>query len=271
LIYLFHDIFILGWHMIPRIQFKYWHFLCCLCITTFVVPFARADLLVPANSAITVANGVMDLGCADITVAGTLNLISGKITNVRSLTIQSGGRINGDAGAIELSGNWSNNSGSATGFVGGTSVVSFIDNAACATSSTISGNTIFASLNLTTTVGKIFTLAAGSTQGVTGQLNIIGTPAIALVLNSSVLNQFATIDVRGSQRIADVAANWIAVTGTWLGVGLVNRNPNGVTQRFFGLGETVQEVPTLSPLNLIILILMLGVASVKKLRSRWPK
>ncbi len=237
----------------------------------FAMPTARAELLVPANSAITFANGVVDMGCADITVAGTLNLISGKITNVRSLTIQLGGRINGDAGAIELSGNWSNNSGTATGFVGGTSVVSFVDNAACASSSTISGNTVFASLNLVTTVGKTFTLAAGSIQTVTGQLSIVGTPAVALVLTSSVLNQFATIDVRGTQRIADVAANWIAATGVWLGVGLVNRNPNGVTQRLFGLGEAVQEVPTLSPLNLLFLILLLSAVSATTLRRQWPK
>jgi hypothetical protein len=77
--------------MILRINLKYWRLFYCLCSAIFVIPLAHADLVVPANSVITIGNGVMDLGCADLNVAGTLNLVAGKITNVRSLTIQSGG------------------------------------------------------------------------------------------------------------------------------------------------------------------------------------
>lgn len=254
--------------MSQALFFKRAHFFCGGWLAFFVLASAQAQLLIPAGGQISVATGVMDLSCADLTIAGTLNLSGGRIINVRTLTIESTGRLNGDAGQIELSGNWINNSVGGAGFVGGNSLVSFVDNAACATTSTLSGNTVFASLNLNTSVGKTYLLAAGSTQAVTAQLSLIGTPANALTLNSTQLNQFATLDVRGTSRVAELSANWIAATGAWLGIGAVNRNPSGVTQRMFGRGDVVQEVPTLSAWSLMLLVLLLAGASVKAMRSR---
>jgi hypothetical protein len=66
---------------------------------------------------------VIDLACTDVVVSGTLQVNSGQLSNVRSLTINPGGAIDGGSGLIEVAGNWTN-SGT---FIAGTGTVNFRD------------------------------------------------------------------------------------------------------------------------------------------------
>ena len=231
-----------------------------LAALSFTLP-AYADMEVPAGTFSNTGGGTFDLACSDLLVGGTLDVDSGQIINVRHVVITAGGVINGNAGLIALSGNWSN-SGS---FVGGTSTVSFGDNPACATSSTLSGNTAFANVSFISTLGKTYTFTAGTTQSVSGLLTIQGTPALAIVFLSSAPGQYAFINLLGSQQIRDVAVDWVAATGIWQAAGQSNRNPNGNAPRWFGNGEVI---PTLDPRALALLTLLILAGGLWRRRQR---
>lgn len=64
----------------------------------------RADVVIPAAGSITLAGGEIRVGCADLVVAGVLSLDTGRLSNLRDITVQPGGVLNGNAGAITLSG-----------------------------------------------------------------------------------------------------------------------------------------------------------------------
>lgn len=209
-----------------------------------------ADMDVPAGTSSSTSGGVFDLACSDLLVAGTFSVDNGQVINVRNVVIQPGGVINGNTGLISLSGNWSN-SGS---FAAGTGTVNFVDNPTCATSSTISGNSAFWTVNFTSTLGKTYTFAAGSTQQVGSLLVILGTAALPIVFVSSTPGQMAFINLTGNQQISNVAVNWVAATGIWQAAGQTNRNPTGVAPRWFGDGEVI---PTLGAGALALLALMM--------------
>ena len=213
---------------------------------------AQADMEVPAGTSSNTGGGVFDLGCSDLLVAGTLSLDEGQIINVRNVNIQAGGVINGNTGLISLSGNWSN----VGSFAAGASTVNFVDNTACAASATVSGNSSFNNVNFTSTTGKTYTFAAGSTQQVLGLLTVSGTTAVPIVFVSSTPGQFASINlsVSGAQSFRNLSADWINATGLWLAAGQNNRNPNGHTSRMFGDGEVV---PTLDDTALALLMLLI--------------
>ncbi len=208
----------------------------------------HADMEVPVGTSSSTGGGIYDLACSDLLVAGTLNVDSGQIINVRNIIIQSGGVVSGGSGVISLSGNWSN----AGSFSAGTGAVNFVDNAPCVTSSTISGNTTFGILRLTSTVGKIYTFAAGSVQQVANGLTITGTAALPILLVSSTPGQFASIDLLSGQLISNVSVDWIRASGLWLAPGQTNRNAAGNAPRWFGQGEII---PTLSHWALALLML----------------
>ena len=62
-----------------------------------------ADQLVPAGGRTIVVNGLFDLACTDLSVAGVLDTGSGTYVNVRNVTVAPSGVIQG-AGAIFYSG-----------------------------------------------------------------------------------------------------------------------------------------------------------------------
>ena len=216
---------------------------------------AQADMEIPASTASNTGGGVFDLGCSDLLVAGTLSLDAGQIINVRHVNIQAGGVINGNAGLISLSGNWSN----AGSFAAGASTVNFVDNTACAASATVSGNTAFNNVNFTSTTGKTYTFAAGTTQQVLGLLTVSGTSTVPIVFVSSTPGQFASINlsVGGAQSIRNLSADWMSATGVWLAVGQNNRNPNGRTSRLFGEGEVVPALDN-TALAMLTLLMLFG-------------
>ncbi len=77
-------------------------------IAVGAAPYAEADLIVPANSSTTLSAGTLDLACTDLVVAGTLRVATGRVINVRNVSIRPGGTIDVGSGTIALGGNWSN-------------------------------------------------------------------------------------------------------------------------------------------------------------------
>jgi IPTL-CTERM motif len=218
---------------------------------TLATGSAHADMDIPAGAVASTSGGVFDLACSDLTVGGTLNLDAGQVINVRHVSISAGGVINGNSGTLALSGNWSN-SGS---FVAGSSTVAFSDAPACATASSITGNTTFANLSLLSSAGKTYTFGAGSTQTVAGLLTILGTPTLPLNVVSSTPGQYASINLTGSQNISHVGVNWVQATGKPLAPALTNTNPTGNAPRWFASGE---PIPTMSAALLAVMALVVG-------------
>lgn len=207
------------------------------------------------------SGGVVDLVCTDVIVGGTLDLGGGRLDNARSVTIQAGGNIAlGTAGTITLAGDWSNSGGSLNP---GTGTVFFVDAPACATTSTISGNSNFYRLSVVSTLGKLYRFAAGSSQNVQHQLTMTGTAASPLRIESTIAGQYANINlVVPVQNMAFLAVRDMSATGEWIALGLTNLI-NGATIRWFG----APVIPTTSTLTLIAMMLTL-IALTAHLRRR---
>ena len=125
----------------------------------FAAGAAHADLIVAAGATTNLANGVVDLACTDLIVAGTLQIASGTMQNVRNVTIQGGGTIDGGSGVIQVGGNWTNNGS----FAANAGEVDFRD--VCGpTPSTISGNTTFFRASFVSGSGKNYVFTVGTTQ-----------------------------------------------------------------------------------------------------------
>ena len=241
-----------------------------LCL--LLAPRAHADMIVPTGCTMSLASAVMDLGCTDIIVGGTLNINTATVTGVRSVTIQGGGVIDGGSGSITLVGNWSN----AGSFVPGTSSVSFIDNAACAAASTITGNTTFFNLSLVSTTGKVYSFQSGSTTRVNGLITIQGTAATSIKLVSTVPGSVANLLLApgGTQNILHVGVTDIRAIGQVLAPGQTNQGGGGDAPGWF-LGAVAaagaNPIPTLGEMNLLLLILMLGAAGMAAFARVRPK
>ena len=231
---------------------------------------AAADFIVPANSVVSLNGGTLDLGCTDVTVAGTLQIGSGHVLNARNVTIQPGGTINGGSGDIELGGNWSNTGG----FVAGIGTVRFRDLCAIA-SATISGNSSFAIARFVSSISKNYVFAVGSTQTITSLLEITGTAAQPIQFRSSAPGQVASINLTlaGSQQIVHVGVTDVWATGQWLAPGQQNEGGGGNANRWFGAPPQPGEVaiPTLSTLMQGVLAALLVLIAGLGLRRRRAK
>ena len=227
---------------------------------------AHADITVPANAAVSLNGGNVDLACSDVIVAGALSLDGGSLANVRNVTILAGGSIVAGAGSITLSGNWSN----AGGFSAGTGAVNFVDAPTCvptSTGGTISGNTTFATLSLVSTLGKRYQFAAGSAQRVMQQLTITGLAGQPILIESSAVGQSATIALNGQQTMSELAVTDMRSSSVWLAPYLTNRNPTGSVVGWFGEPFAV-SVPALEGRWLWVLAALLAFVSVLLQRGR---
>ncbi|HEX7271767.1 MAG TPA: hypothetical protein VF420_06420, partial [Casimicrobiaceae bacterium] len=187
--------------------------------TCLLAAIARADLIVPASSQTNLNSGAVDLSCTDVVVAGTLNVDAGSLKNVRNLTIQPGGVVNGGSGVIEVGGNWTNSGN----FVAGTSTVNFRELCG-AGPATISGNTTFSAVSFVSAIGKTYIFAVGSTQTITSLLEIAGTQANPIQFKSSSSGQVAFINLLagGKQQIQHVGVTDVWATGQHLAPLLTN-------------------------------------------------
>lgn len=232
---------------------------------------AYADLVVPANSLANLGSGTVDLECTDLIVAGTLQLASGSIVNVRHVTIQAGGTLDGGSGILTLGGNWTN----AGQFIPGTSLVRFRDLCSLA-SATITGNTNFSTASFVTASGKNYVFAAGSTQVINDLLEIAGTTALPIQFRSSAAGQVAFINLlaSGVQQIQHVGVTDVWATGQWLAPTLTNEGGGGNANRWFGGSIPIPVVgtpiPTLSDGLEIVLAALLAATGAWLARRRRP-
>lgn len=150
---------------------------------------AAADFIVPANAIGSINGGTLNLGCTDLIVAGTLQLGGGQVLNVRNVTIQGGGTIDGGSGVIQVSGNWTA-SGS---FTSRTGEVDFRDLCSAGPAS-ISGNTTFFRASFVSMTSKNYTFAVGSTQKILSVLEISGSAPNPIQFESATPGQVAFIN-----------------------------------------------------------------------------
>jgi hypothetical protein len=134
---------------------------------------------VPSGAQFSVGAGSLDLGCGDLSVAGTFSLNTGSAVTVRDVAINSG-TINGGSGTLSLSGNWTN----LGQFNAQSSSVQIVDGCGT-TASALTGNTTFASLAVSSASGKQLTVASGSTQTFSDSLSLSGVSGNRLLLRTS--------------------------------------------------------------------------------------
>ncbi len=231
--------------------------------------FAAADYNVPANAVVSLNGGTLDLGCTDLIIGGTLQIGSGQVLNARNVTLQAGGVLDGGSGTLQVGGDWFNNGN----FVAGSGTVRFLDLCANA-SATISGSTSFANARFVSSIGKNYVFAVGSTQMISGVLEITGTASSPIQFRSASAGQVAFINLAaaGTQQIAHVGVTDVWATGQFLAPGQKNDGGGGNAKRWFGSAPPpiteVIPVPALSTLMQGVLAGLLALAAGLGLRRR---
>lgn len=222
---------------------------------------AYGAITIPAGGSLSLANGAMDMGCTDITVAGNLQVGSALITNVHNVAIQAGtspdGTLDGGSGSITLAGNWINSGA----FIPGASSIFFVDDSGCAPSSTLSGNTTFYNLSLVSSLGKVYTFTPGATQTTLHALTIQGTLTNPIQITSGTPGSqgFTKLAPGGTQNISHVGVsdNW--ATGQPLAPLLTNEGGTGNSRGWFGIPLNLSvPIPALGAGGIGLLALILG-------------
>ena len=160
---------------------------------------SAGQLTVGSGASLDLGTGSLDLGCADLTVTGTMAAGTAGFTQARDVTIDPSGLLNGNSATLQVAGDWDN----AGTFNAGTSTVQLVDGCGLL-SATIAGDSTFANLAMTTATGKLLTFTAGSTQTVTGGLTVAGASGDRLTVRSSVDGDEAFLDAQGSVSAAFV-------------------------------------------------------------------
>ena len=66
------------------------------------------SVTVGSGSSLSLSNASVDLGCSDLTVAGTLSAGTAGLAQTRDLTIDPTGVVNGNSAMLEVAGDWDN-------------------------------------------------------------------------------------------------------------------------------------------------------------------
>ncbi len=96
---------------------------------TLATGASAAQLTVGAGASVDLGTGSLDLGCADLTVGGTLSAGTSGFSQARDVTIDPSGLVNGNSATLEVAGDW-DNSGT---FNAGTSTVKMVDGCSLST------------------------------------------------------------------------------------------------------------------------------------------
>ncbi len=212
----------------------------------------------------TLNGGIANLACTDLVVGGTLQVVNGTVDTIRNVSIQPG-VIDGGSGLLTLGGDWTDNGN----FIAGTSAVRFRDLCGAAGAS-IGGNTSFRTASFVSTSAKNYTFAGGTTQTITGLLEISGTGPQPIQFRSSTPGQVAFINLLGggTQAIQHVGVTDVWATGQWLAPSLTNEGGGGNASRWFGNGvpSTITPIPALGTTAQVLLALMLGLIGFCTLR-----
>ncbi len=234
--------------------------LCAALLATAGAAHAQSSLDVPAGASQTLAGGSMDMACGDVSVEGTLDLVGGTLTGVRHLRVAAGGQLILGAGSITLAGNWAN----AGTLSADTGSVNFVDDAACATQSTVSGNSTFHALTITSANNKLYQFAAGSTQTVQHALTLSGVQ-----IQSTTANSPATIHLLkgGTQNLAALSVQDMAATGQWLAPDQTNLLVGGRVSRWFAGSADLRPVSASSTLSLLGMALAIAALAARRRRQ----
>jgi hypothetical protein len=223
----------------------------------FAAAPAKADFIVPPNAVVNLNAGQVDLACTDLIVGGTLHVDTATMTNIRHVTIQPGGVLDGGAGTVRLGGDWTNGGA----FTAAASHVEFRD--LCSLSfSTLGGATTFANLSFVSAIGKTYRFTAGQTQTVGGILEIAGSASQPIQIRSTTPGTAAFLNLLsgGTQQIQHVGVtdNW--ATGQWLAPTLTNEGGGGNANRWFGGSPPggISPIPTAGAGTLAALATLLG-------------
>jgi hypothetical protein len=217
---------------------------------------AKADLVVPVGATTSLGSGIVDLACSDLVVGGTVRVQSGAVRNVRNVTIQSGGAIDGGSGVIQVGGNWTANGS----FVAGTGEVDFRDLCGVGAAS-ISGDTTFFRASFVSTTSKNYIFGVGSTQRIFSVLEVSGATPSPIQFRSATPGHIASIDLvnSGTQLIQHVGVTDVWSTGQCLAPGQSNEGGGGNAKNWFicssggGGGSTPASIPALDAAALLAL------------------
>jgi hypothetical protein len=222
---------------------------------------AKADLVVPVGATTSLGSGIVDLACSDLVVGGTVRVQSGAVRNVRNVTIQSGGAIDGGSGVIQVGGNWTANGS----FVAGTGEVDFRDLCGVGAAS-ISGDTTFFRASFVSTTSKNYIFGVGSTQRIFSVLEVSGATPSPIQFRSATPGHIASIDLvnSGTQLIQHVGVTDVWSTGQCLAPGQSNEEGGGNAKNWFicssggGGGSTPASIPALDAAALLALAALLA-------------
>jgi hypothetical protein len=169
-------------------------------------PGHAAEWLVGAGSVVDFGTATVDAGCASLTVAGDLLLASSLVDRVDDVLIAPGGALDAGAATLVVTGDWAN----AGTLAAGTASVEIADGCG-QTVSTVSGDSAFYDLSVTSATGKNLVFESGSQTNVAGMLTLAGTSGNLLVIRSTVPGAEAFLHVdtplADSASYVDVADN----------------------------------------------------------------
>jgi len=233
---------------------------------------ALAQILVPAGSSLSLNGGSLDLAGTGLTIAGTFATGSVGVNGANNIDILAGATLDGGSGYLRLSGDWSN--AGTFNPAGGT--VFFVDGAA--SSSNVSGSSVFNNLSFISASGKSYVFAVGSTQTIDSALTIGGAASAGIQFKSSIAGQVANINLlpAGAQNISYVGVSDVHATGQHLAPTLSNDGGTGNATGWFGSGippgggAAIVPAPALSASALalsILLIAGLGLHRARRLES----
>jgi hypothetical protein len=229
-----------------------------LALVLGAAPARAVGVSVEGGSKFFLGTGTLDLGCTDLSVAGTFSGESGDVDQARDVTIQPGGTLEAVWATLEVTGDWSN-SGS---FVGGTSRVNFRDGCG-RTSATLSGSSVFWEMDITTSTGKAYAFESGSIQKVTGSLTLAGDPDAPLAISSTQDGVEAFLNLEGSQSISYVQVKDNHAIGELIVLDETSEIFGNTSGWIFG-----PAVPALTGLGLALVLLMLLWSGRRALRAR---
>ncbi len=231
-----------------------------------VVPGVHAQqLVVGAGASFTMGSSVIDAGCRDIEIMGTLDIGSGSLQGARHLAVP--GTLRGGTGLIQLSGNLD-----AAGNLQPQAGTVRIADGCGSTESNVIGNHQFNRLSVQTSAPHTLVLPAGGTQLIASGLELLGGLQ-RLILRSSNLGSvsFLSLAGSGSQLIGSVDAIDVGAppNAQFLAPNkpeTYNSIDRGNTPRFFA-DEPVVPVPAMSPASLISLILLMAGLAAFQMRT----
>lgn len=219
---------------------------------------AQAQVAVPAGASFALNGGNIDLANTNLQIGGSFTVGSGGVQNIDSVSILSGGTLDGGSGTLTLFGDWAN----AGTFTAGTGSVNFVDGSVA--QSNVSGNSTFYNASFVSAAGKNYVFAVGTTQNISNLLTITGTAALPIQFRSAAADQVANIDLLpgGSQNIDFVGVSDVHAIGQPLAPTKTNDGGTGNDTGWFmsGVnGGNAVPTPTLSGIGASLLALLLAV------------